>query len=232
ELTGFDDLLGVQAGGGLVEDEDVGVVNERLRQADTLPIAFRELRAEPVGHVVDARLLHDELDALAPVGRRDALDLRDERQVLDDAHVGIERRRLRKVAGPPFGLDRLVEDVEPCDNRFSFGRRHVAGEDAHGRRLPGAVRAEEAEDFAALDPEADVVDRGDAAIAFREVLNLDHRANSYRICRKAPLPQAPNENAIRSARKNVEAGYGDALQRPIRRITCRLTSVRKPRISP
>src|SRR4029077_6336995 len=77
-------------------------------------------------------------------------------------------------AGPALGFDRLVEDVEPGDNRFAFRGRHVAGQNPHRRRLAGAVGAEEPEDLAALDAEADVVDGGHAAVAFREVLNLDH----------------------------------------------------------
>ena len=42
ELPRFDDLLGVEAGGRLVEDEDVGVVDQRLREADALLVALRE----------------------------------------------------------------------------------------------------------------------------------------------------------------------------------------------
>ena len=86
------------------------------------------------------------------------LILRDERQVLAHRHVGIERRRLRQIAGAALGFDRLVEDVEAGDDRLALGGRHVAGEDAHRRRLAGAVRPEEPEDFAPFDPEADVVD--------------------------------------------------------------------------
>ena len=46
QLTGLDDLLGVEAGGRLVEDEDVGIVDQRLRQADALLVALREPRAQ------------------------------------------------------------------------------------------------------------------------------------------------------------------------------------------
>ena len=106
-------------------------------------------------------------------------------------HVGIERRRFRQVAGAPLGFDRLIEDVEPGDDRLALGRRHVAGQDAHRRRLAGAVRPEEAEDLAALDAEADVVDGGDAAVAFREVLNLDHEELLCTLLKKT----APNEAA-------------------------------------
>ena len=48
ELPRFDDLLRIESGGRLVEDQDIGIVNERLRQTDALPVAFRQLGAEPV----------------------------------------------------------------------------------------------------------------------------------------------------------------------------------------
>src|SRR2546426_81672 len=159
-------------------------------------------RRQVVGRVNrDDTSLVDDDDALT--GLRDLgqnVRAQDDRviagEVLDELprfdnllRVGVERWRLRQIAGPALRLERLVEDVEACDNRLPFGSRHVAGQDAHRRGFPGAVGAEEAEDFAALDAEADVVDGCDAAVAFREVLNLDHRKNSYRLYREAPLPQ-------------------------------------------
>ena len=45
----------------------------------------------------------------------------------------------------------MGEDVVAGDGRASLRGRHVAGQDAHGGRLAGAVRAEETEDFARLD---------------------------------------------------------------------------------
>ena len=75
-------------------------------------------------------------------------------------------------------LDRLIEDVEAGDDGLAVGRRHVAGENPHRRRLAGAVWPQKAEDFAALDAEADVLDGRDAAVSFCEVLNLNHVRNS------------------------------------------------------
>ena len=44
----LDDLLRVEAGGRLVEDQHLGVVEQRLREADPLPVALRELAAMAV----------------------------------------------------------------------------------------------------------------------------------------------------------------------------------------
>jgi hypothetical protein len=149
-------------------------VDQRLGEADALPIALRELRAHAAAHLGNPGALHYLLDPRFPIAGRNALDLGDERQVFGDRHVGVERRRFRQVADAPLGLDRLIKDIEAGDDGFAVRGRHVAGQDPHGRRLAGAVRAEEAEDLAALDAEADVVDGRDTAISLREVLDLNH----------------------------------------------------------
>ena len=232
ELPRFDDLFRIQPRGRLVEDEHVGVVDEGLGEADTLLVALGQLAAEPVAHVVDARPFHDLLQALAAFAARDALDLGDELEILDDAHVRVERRRFRKVAGPALGVNRLVEDVEPGDNGFAVGGRHVAGQNPHRRRLAGAVGSEEPEDFAALDSEADVVDGSHAAVAFGEVLNLDHGEAPINVCeglRVGGFEPPPNKNAnpnrlvLCSGRPNLITNLMEA--------SCLSTSDRRPRIS-
>ena len=112
----LDDLLRIEPGGRLVEDQDLGVVDERLRQPDALPVALRQLRAVPIGHVGDVRALHHARHPRLALAGRDALDAGDEVEVLADRHVGVERRRFRQVAGAALGLDRVREDVEAGDD--------------------------------------------------------------------------------------------------------------------
>ncbi len=100
-------------------------------------------------------------------------------EVLDDGHVRVERRRFRQVAGAPFCFDRLIEHVEAGDDGLAVGGRHVAGENPHGGRLAGAVRAEKSEDFTALDAEADVVDGSKPTVPLREALDLDQGSFSW-----------------------------------------------------
>ena len=63
QLAGLDALLRVEAGGRLVEDEDVGVVDDGLGEPDALPIALGQLGAVAGGHVGHPRLLHRLVDA-------------------------------------------------------------------------------------------------------------------------------------------------------------------------
>ena len=67
------DLLGIEAGGGLVENQHVGIVNDGLRQADALAVAFGELAEQLVLYIGDGAALADVVDALAQLGARRAL---------------------------------------------------------------------------------------------------------------------------------------------------------------
>ena len=54
--------------------------------------------------------------------------------------------------------------------------REQPADHADGRGLAGAVRAEEADDLAAVDREVDMVDHGPAAEALGQALDVDDRA--------------------------------------------------------
>jgi hypothetical protein len=62
EAASLVDLLGVEPRRRFVEDQHFGVVDERLREADALAIALRELSARAVGHVGHPRAGHDLID--------------------------------------------------------------------------------------------------------------------------------------------------------------------------
>ena len=96
-------------------------------------------------------------------------------EVLPDRQLGIERERLRHVADAiarvqVAGIERPAEQ-----QRFALAGRQQPGQHLHRRRLAAAVRADKAEDLAALDREADMVDRGEIAEPAGEVARRDDR---------------------------------------------------------
>ena len=101
-------------------------------------------------------------------------DLRDKIQVGVDGHLVIEGRVLGQVSDALPDFQALLEDVVPGHPGRAFGRRHVAGEDAHGRRLPGTVGPEKPEDLALLHLEGDIVDCLSSVVHLREMLYFDH----------------------------------------------------------
>ena len=110
EIARLHDLFRIEPGGRFVENQHLRFVNQRLRETDTLSVAFGQLPARAVGHVVDVRLLHHTFDAWRALGCAQGADLQagDERQVFAHRHVRVERRRFRQVSGAPFGFDGLV----------------------------------------------------------------------------------------------------------------------------
>src|SRR5262249_12410470 len=147
----------------LVEDEELWVADERLREPDALAVALRERADAAIPHLGEAARGERVRHLPFPPRARHALQLHDEAQVLDDAQVGVERRVLREVADRAPAGERLDRGIAAADADRAGGGREDTGEDAHRRRLAGAVRAEEADDLAAGDVEGDAGNGFDAA---------------------------------------------------------------------
>ena len=127
QLADFDDLLGVEAAGGLVEDQDIGVVDDGLGDADALAVAFGQLADQLVADVAEGAAVDDLVGAALDIGAGDAFELADEGEVLDDLHFGVERRRFGQVADALLDLLRVLQDVEAGDvgraGRWAGGSR-------------------------------------------------------------------------------------------------------------
>src|SRR5262249_27251157 len=116
-----------------------------------------------------------------PEGRRIELaQVGGELQVLEHAHLEVERRALRQVAERPTHIEWLIEHIEAADPRRALARREEARENAHGRGLPSAVRAEESDDFAFADLEADLIERTERSETLRQIVRVNHHVGSHR----------------------------------------------------
>ena len=175
QLAHLHDLARIEAHRRLVEDEDHRAVDESRREADPLPVAFREVPDRLFGDVRDEAGLERLADARRGVAARNAAEARPVRDVLADPHLRVERERLGEVAEMALGLERPGEDVDAGQGDPSRRRREEPRDHPHRGRLPGSVRAEEAEDLAILDAEADIVDGRCPEKRLRETLDFEHR---------------------------------------------------------
>src|SRR5207253_207363 len=97
----------------------------------------------------------------------DHLEVLEAGQVLVDGGV---------LAGEPDSLAHLwgvAHHVEARDARGAVFGQQQGRQDANGRRLAGAVRAEQPEDTARLDAEIDAAKRVDVAVALTQPGGLD-----------------------------------------------------------
>ena len=168
--------LRVEAGRGLVEEDELRVADEGEPEVETTQLPARECPHARSGALLEA----DELDHLADVPRArvvageevERLAHRERRVHGGGLEHDSDARPKRCAAG--FGID--AEDA-----RLAAVAAPVALEDLDRRRLPGAVRAEEGEHLTCLDAEVEAVEHLPRAVRLPEVDDLDRRQRSRRI---------------------------------------------------
>ena len=142
-------LLGVEPGGGLVEQQQLGLAEQGGRQGDPLPHAARQgpdLLVHPVGQADG--LQHPGALASSPPAVGVLLEDRDVVDELEGREGAVELGRLGQVAEPTADLDALVGDrgvAAEQPQRALVGGQHGA-EHAEQRGLARPVGPEQADD--------------------------------------------------------------------------------------
>src|SRR2546430_4822970 len=168
----------VDAGGGLVEQDERGIGHQHPHELDELLLAVREV----AGVLPGQRPQPHELQQLAPA----ALGL-SARAAGDDQQI-LERGQLREDADdlkrPTDTATRDLPRLEAVDALAA--KAHAAGiEPLDARdaveqcRLARAVGADQPVDAPGLEREGDVADRGHAAEALADRLDLEHGRHGF-----------------------------------------------------
>ena len=170
----LDDLPGVQADRGLVQDDDLREAEDRLGEAHPLPVALGKVPDQPVPHGRQLGELHDLVHRVGPSGPGELLQLRCEGEVLQGRHVRIQGRLFGQVADAAPDRVRLLEQIVAVDGHAAVGHADVAGEYVHGGGLPGAVGAEESVDLAVVHGEAEMIQHRVAAVLLDQIADFYH----------------------------------------------------------
>ena len=158
--------LGVEARRRLVEEDELRIADEREPEVEAAPLPAGEASHERVALLLEA----DELDDVADRARLRVV-AGEEREILGDGEAVVEGRGLEDDADP-------LAPVEARGGRILAEHGHrpavalaVALEDLDGRRLAGAVRAEQPEDLALRDLEADSAQRLELVVGLAEIVD-------------------------------------------------------------
>ena len=173
-FAGLDDLVRIESAGGLIQDQNVRVVDDGLGEPDALPVALRELADDLLSHIGHVAAFADFADAALQIGSGQAFKFADELQVVADGHVGIEGGRFGQVADALLDFERLFEDVEARHVRRSRRGWQEACQDAHGGGFSGAVRTQETYDLALGNLEGNVVDGDSACVSLGKAFDRYH----------------------------------------------------------
>ena len=164
----------VEPVGGLVEQDELGVVDDRAGELHALPLAGRHRpdRAEPL--LAEPDLPERVVRALDRGAARQAVELAEMADEIGGVHV---RRQVVMLGREPDPRPH----VDPGGRRIVAEHRQLAGvarsQAEHERdegRLPGTVRTEQAGD-AAADVDVEPVDGEGRAVSLRHAPGADDR---------------------------------------------------------
>ena len=145
KIAEADALFGIETGGGLVDDEELRIVEERLRDADALAHAAGIAAERALGDVSEIYEREEFRDAPAGSGGGDAFHGGEIVEEFDGAKIGVDAEVLRKVAEDGAKSVGIASNVGVVPEDAAGGGLRDGGEDAHESGFAGTVRAEEAE---------------------------------------------------------------------------------------
>ena len=168
----------IESAGGLVEDQELGVVHERLHEPDLLTVALRQIpnlavqrQVEAIGQRVDRLLWHS-----APQPS----------EMHQDRPHGLtrpQRELAGQIAHPAADGHRVAPAVETEHGRRARGRMQQVEDRADERGLARAVRPEEPEDLAGRDLQVDRFDAAGLPVALGQAVSADRRRVAHRATR-------------------------------------------------
>ena len=199
---------GRHAGGGLVHQEEAGLVGEGDGEFEALQVAVGQHAGAAGGLVAEADLVeelvgfgHEQGAGGAPAlgetaggGDEGHLD------VLADGHAGEARGDLEGAAdaAAPDGAGRQAGDGPASQGHGPGVRPELAADHVEAGGLAGAVGADEGEHLAGCDGEGDGLDGGDATPGFAEVFDGEDAHAARRVQRRWAAPAIPAGNSTTS----------------------------------
>ena len=150
--------MGSEPAQGLVEEDEFGVVDERLGQPDPLQHAPRELAKLEARRPLEPDPRQEPRDPVPPLGPLQGEEAAVEVEELRGGEIFVEVGLLGQVAEPAPGVDVPVTAAEDLD-LAGVGRDQPEGA-FQGRGLARPVGAEKAEDLARCHAQRDALQGG------------------------------------------------------------------------
>src|SRR5215510_14545677 len=132
-------LQRIQPNRRLVQDDDIRVVDDRLRDADALLEAFRQRADQTPAAIDETATRFDRLHGRFEISTVNPTQLAGKAQKFVDRELAVERRIFGQVADVPLRGDRLIDQVDAAYRDAAGARREIAGKHLHRRCLACAV---------------------------------------------------------------------------------------------
>ncbi len=162
---------GIEAGGGLVEEQNFGMMKQTLGEFDAALHASGEC-FYTIGRAVEqSHAGEDFIDSCFQVEAAQAVEVSLMPEVFVGGEFEIDARGLEDDADVAAQRSGLANGVEAGDGGAAGGGDHEGGKNAEQSGLAAAVRAEKAEKFGGVNLEGDAIERGAVLITVDEIAN-------------------------------------------------------------
>ena len=151
-------LRRVEADRGFVENDDFRLVDDRLRDADALLVAFGKRADNFTAVILQAAAALGFGQVVGKLRARHAMQLGGKKQIIVHAHFTVQRRDFRQKADVRLGLCGLAREVVAAYFNVPRLRQQRAGEHLQRGALARAVVTEQAEHFAVPEFQRHVTD--------------------------------------------------------------------------
>ncbi len=162
---------GIDAGGRLVQEQQLRVVQQAGRERQALLPAPRERSRQLFAPLRETEALERIVDASLAV--RQSVDAPDELEVLRDRKILVETESLGHVADLALDSGRLAANVEAQARAASAIGREEPAEHSNGGGLSASVGTKESVDLPAPHLQPESVDDHLVAEALGEALHID-----------------------------------------------------------
>ena len=174
QVAHLDDLDGVESGGRLVENQQAGAVNQRLRYAHPLAKSVRQGADELAMHVAQGELVLALLHARRGIATGDATQASGESQICAHRHLVVERRHVGQEPDPAAHLVRFGRHLDPVDPHLTRAGQKHATKDLERGGLARAVETDKADNLARPNVEVQRANRRARAEVLGEISYLNH----------------------------------------------------------
>ena len=169
--------IGIERGRRLVEQQQLRLVDQRLRQRDAGLLPGRELAVGAIEEILQVEVGGELFDALGEILH--GIEPAENGEVLPhrEPHRHVDIGALEIHPAEHLGASLRHRMAEHLD--APRGRQHQAHDHRDRRGLAGAIAAEQPGDAAARDPERHVIHRAGGLVEFYQMRDVD-RGGAFR----------------------------------------------------
>ena len=166
---------GIEAGGGLIEQQNLGTMEQSLGQFETALHAAGEGFGAVLGAIGEGDALQHFRHALLQRRAGDSVEMADVDEVLLRRKLHVDAARLEDHADLAAHAAGIQSHVVAQNQSASGGGQHQGGKNAEHGGLAAAVGAEQTEDLGAIHGEGDAVEGDAIAVLMAQAVDLNDR---------------------------------------------------------